>query len=186
MLESLLDWDKRTLIFLNGLGSDAYDPFWSLATDIATWTPLFVLFFVLIMIQHRKKEGLLLSLVVLVLLLITHLVTDFSKDFFERLRPNNDQQVKDLIRILKYPQSFSFFSGHASTSFAVTTLVFLFLRKNKGWLSLLFLWPILFSFSRIYVGVHFPTDLLVGALVGILLAFITFWFARRTIIPYSG
>ncbi len=186
MLEDLLDWDKRTLIFLNGLGSDAYDPFWSLATDISTWTPLFVLFFVLLMAQHRRKEGLLLSLMVLVLLLITHLVTDFSKDFFERLRPNNDQQVRDLIRILKYPEGFSFFSGHASTSFAVTTLVCLFLRKNKGLLSLLFLWPLIFSFSRIYVGVHFPTDLLVGAVVGTVLAFATYYFARRFIVPYSG
>ena len=185
MLEILLDWDKRTLIFLNRLGSDTYDPFWSLITDIATWTPLFVLFFVLIMIQYRRREGLLISLTVLILLLVTHLLTDFSKDFFERLRPNNDQQIRDLIRILKYPQSFSFFSGHASTSFAVTTLVFLFLRKDKGWLSLLFLWPLIFSFSRIYVGVHFPSDLLVGAVVGTLLAFVTYWFSRRIIIPYS-
>lgn len=186
MLEVLLDWDRRTLIFLNGLGSDSYDAFWSLATDIATWTPLFVLFFVLIMTQHHRREGLLISLTVLILLLITHLLTDFSKEFFERLRPNNDQQIKGLIRILKYPQGFSFFSGHASTSFAVTTLVFLFLRKNKAWLSLLFLWPLLFSFSRIYVGVHFPSDLLVGALVGTLLAFFTYWFSRRFILPYSG
>ncbi|MDX1314720.1 MAG: phosphatase PAP2 family protein, partial [Eudoraea sp.] len=94
--------------------------------------------------------------------------------------------IKDLIRVLKYPQGFSFFSGHASTSFAVTTLVFLYLRKNKGWLSLLFLWPLLFSFSRIYVGVHFPTDLLAGALVGTLLAFGTYWISRRFIVPYSG
>ncbi|MCX2719251.1 phosphatase PAP2 family protein [Lentiprolixibacter aurantiacus] len=186
MLEVLLDWDRRALIFLNGLGSDTYDAFWSLATDIATWTPLFVLFFVLIMMQHRRREGLLISLTVLVVLLITHLLTDFSKDFFERLRPNNDQQIKDLLRVLKHPQGFSFFSGHASTSFAVTTLVFLFLRKNKGWLSLLFIWPLLFSFSRIYVGVHFPSDLLAGALVGTLLAFGAYWLCRRFIVPYSA
>ncbi|MBT8321377.1 MAG: phosphatase PAP2 family protein [Eudoraea sp.] len=183
MLEVLLDWDKRTLIFLNGLGSETYDTFWSLATDIAIWTPLYVLFFILIMMQHRRREGLLISLIVVILLLITHLITDFSKDFFERLRPNNDEQIKDLIRILKYPESFSFISGHASTSFAVTTLVFLFLRKNKGWLSFLFLWPLFFSLSRIYVGVHFPSDLLAGALVGTLLAVATYWFSKRFIVP---
>jgi len=186
MLEVLLDWDRRSLIFLNGLGSETYDVFWSLATDIATWTPLFVLFFVLIMMQYRRKEGLLISLSVVILLLITHLLTDFSKDLFERLRPNNDDQIKDLIRILKYPKGFSFFSGHASTSFAVTTLVFLFLRRNKGWLSLLFLWPLLFSFSRIYVGVHFPTDILTGALVGTILAFVAYSFLKRLIVPGSG
>jgi undecaprenyl-diphosphatase len=185
MLESLLDWDKRALIFLNGLGSEAYDAFWSLVTDISTWTPLFVLFFVLIMIQHRRKDGLLISLSVVILLLLTHLLTEFAKDFFERLRPNNDQQIKDFIRILRYPQGFSFFSGHASTSFAVTTLVFLFLRRNKGLLSLLFLWPLLFSFSRIYVGVHFPTDILAGAFIGTLLALVAYWFSKRFIVPGS-
>ncbi len=186
MLEVLLDWDRRTLIFLNGLGSETYDVFWSVVTNIATWTPLFILFFILIMSQYRRKEGLLISLAVLVLLLITHLVTDFSKEFFERLRPNNDLELKGIIRILKHPESYSFFSGHASTSFAVTTLVVLFLREKKYWLLLLFLWPLLFSFSRIYVGVHFPLDLLAGALVGTLLAVLFYWGYKAVRVPYSG
>ena len=83
MLEGLLDWDRRTLIFLNGLGSETYDSFWSLVTNISTWTPLFILFFILIMKQYRRKEGLIMAITVLILLLITHLVTDFSKEFFE-------------------------------------------------------------------------------------------------------
>ena len=186
MLESLLDWDKRTLIFLNGLGSETYDTFWSLVTNIGSWTPLFIFFFILIMRQHQRKEGLIISLTVVSLLLITLMLTEFTKDFVERLRPNNDQEIKNLIRILKQPEGFSFFSGHASTSFAVTTLVVLFLRKNRAWFSLLFLWPLLFSFSRIYVGVHFPLDLLVGALVGTFLALLSYSIYNRFIGPYSG
>ena len=89
-----------------------------------------------------------------------------------------------LIMISRLKTSYGF-SGHASTSFAVTTLVFLFLRKNKGWLSMLFIWPLLFSFSRIYVGVHFPSDLLVGAFVGTLLAFGAYWFSKRLIVSGS-
>lgn len=186
MLESLLDWDKRTLIFLNGLGSETYDTFWSLVTNIGSWTPLFIFFFILIMRQHQRKEGLIISLTVVGLLLVTLMLTEFTKDFVERLRPNNDQEIKNLIRILKQPEGFSFFSGHASTSFAVTTLVVLFLRKNRVWFSLLFLWPLLFSFSRIYVGVHFPLDLLVGALVGTILALLSYSIYNRFIGPYSG
>ena len=184
MLEGLLDWDRRTLIFLNGLGSESYDSFWSLVTNISTWTPLFILFFILIMRQYRRKEGLIMAVTVLFLLLITHLLTDFSKEFFERLRPNNDLELNGIIRILKRPESYSFFSGHASTSFAVTTLVVLFLKEKKTWLFLLFLWPLLFSFSRIYVGVHFPLDLLVGAIVGTFLALVFFKGYKAVILPY--
>ena len=186
MLEGLLNWDKKALIFLNGLGTENYDGFWSLVTNIGTWTPLFILFFLLIMSQYRRKEGLIISFSVILLLLVTHLITDLSKDFFERLRPNNDLELNGIIRVLRQPESFSFFSGHASTSFAVTTLVVLFLRKKQSWFFLLFLWPLLFSLSRIYVGVHFPLDLLAGALVGTLLAFIFYRGYKRFIAPYSG
>ncbi len=186
MLEGLLNWDRKALIFLNGLGSENYDGFWSLVTNIGTWTPLFIVFFLLIMSQYRRKEGLIISLTIIALLLVTHLITDLSKDLFERLRPNNDMELNGLIRVLRQPESFSFFSGHASTSFAVTTLVVLFLRKNRAWFGVLFLWPLLFSVSRIYVGVHFPLDLIAGAIIGTLMAFAFYRGYKRFIAPYSG
>ena len=186
MLNKLLEWDSEVFVYLNSLGIEKYDTFWTVATEIISWTFLFILFFALILMAYPKKEAIYRSLTVLLLLLVVLLLTDITKEFFERLRPNNNEQIQELIRILKKPESFSFFSGHAATSFAITTLIYLFLRKKFRWVWLLYLWPLIFSFSRIYVGVHYPFDILTGTLVGILLAFAFNAGYHRFIEPYSG
>lgn len=71
----------------------------------------------------------------------------------------------------KEPGKLQFFSGHAASSFSVTTLMVLFLRKQYRWVYVFYIWPLLFAFSRIYVGVHYPVDILAGAGVG----FLTGW-----------
>ncbi|MGI9547885.1 MAG: phosphatase PAP2 family protein [Flavobacteriaceae bacterium] len=186
MLNKLLEWDKKIFVYLNNLGIEEYDTFWTVATEIISWTPLFILFFVLILLAFPKKEGIYKSLTVLVLLLFVLLLTDITKDFVERLRPNNNDQLKDLIRILRKPSSFSFYSGHAASSFSITTLVVLFLRRKIKWTWLFYLWPLIFSFSRIYVGVHYPFDIITGTIVGVLLAFLFYKIYGRFIEPYSG
>ena len=91
------------------------------------------------------------------------------KNSFERLRPNRDPSINEFIRILKNNKSFSFISGHATTSTAVTLFMHLTLRKYYKYTLLFFIWPILFAYSRIYIGVHFPLDIICGALFGMLI-----------------
>ncbi len=122
----------------------------------------------------------LLALVVFVLTL-THL----TKISVARLRPNNTMGLNALIRILHSPTDYSFFSGHAASSFSLTVLMFLFLRKKTGWVLLFFIWPILFALSRIYVGVHYPLDIIAGAFVGTLFGVVFYKLHNRFILPYS-
>ncbi len=126
-----------------------------------------------------------LGMLVFLIFLITTL-TDLTKEVVARLRPNNNEEINTLIRIVKSPTNFSFFSGHASSSFSITTLMFLFLRKKFSWSWLFYIWPFLFAASRIYVGVHYPVDIIVGALVGIGCAFMTYVLYKRLIVPYLG
>jgi undecaprenyl-diphosphatase len=84
-----------------------------------------------------------------------------------RLRPNNDPQIKDIIRALKHPSGYSFVSGHSTTSFAVTTFMILLLKNNFKYIKFLLIWPFLFAYSRIYCGVHFPIDITLGMFLGI-------------------
>lgn len=179
MLEKLLQWDRDTFIYLNGLGIEKYDAFWSTITNIATWIPLFLLFIVLFTFKFPKQEAFKKVVAVLALALFITLVTHFTKELIARVRPNNDLEINTLIRVLKSPTDYSFFSGHASSSFSITVLVFLFLRKKMKWAVLFFIWPILFCVSRIYVGVHFPIDIFVGSLVGILSAFLFYKMYNR-------
>jgi undecaprenyl-diphosphatase len=106
-----------------------------------------------------------------------------TKDAVGRLRPNNDVEINTLIRILKSPDNYSFFSGHAAGSFGITMIIVLFLRKRIKWVWIFFIWPFLFAFSRIYVGVHYPIDIIVGTLVGLLYAMLFYRLYTKVIAP---
>ncbi|RYC50205.1 phosphatase PAP2 family protein [Flagellimonas olearia] len=186
MLERLLEWDRDTFIYLNGLGIEKYDGFWTVVTNFWTWTPLFILFIFLLFRKFSKREAFYKLLTVLGLALFITAITHWTKISVARLRPNNTEEINLLIRILKSPTDYSFFSGHASSSFSLTLLVFLFLRKKVKWAYLFFVWPILFTMSRIYVGVHYPIDIIVGMLVGLLSGVLFYRLYQRFISPYTG
>lgn len=175
MLDKLLQWDADTLIYLNGLGSEKYDTFWSVITNFPTWIPLFVLMISFFFLKFSKRQAVLQILTIIILVALVGLLSNLTKDWIGRLRPNNNEEINGVIRVLRRPSDFSFFSGHASTSFSVTVLTFMFLRKKWKWAFLFFIWPLLFSYSRIYLGVHYPMDIIVGAVIGSLFAFLFYW-----------
>jgi undecaprenyl-diphosphatase len=166
MLETLKEWDLELFVWLNSIGIEHWDGFWLLVTKIETWIPLFICFFILLFYFYGFKKGLLVIFFLLATAAVTIFLTDLTKEYVARLRPNNTANLSTIIRILQKPTNYSFFSGHASSSFAITTFVVLSLRKFHKYVYLFYLWPLLYVLSRIYVGVHYPSDILVGALVG--------------------
>jgi undecaprenyl-diphosphatase len=181
MLQTLKEWDRELFIWLNNLGIEQYDSFWIFVTQIESWLPLFLFFFILIFYFYGLKKGFVVIFFLLVSFSLTLTFTNLVKEYVARLRPNNLEALSGLIRILQKPTNYSFFSGHASSSFAVTTFVALCIRKHSKWIYLSFLWPIIFVLSRIYVGVHYPSDLFVGALVGTLIAFLIYWVCKKVL-----
>ncbi len=177
----LQEYDIDILIFFNQLGFEAFDSFWIVVTNILTWIPLFLFMIWLLFKTFPKPQAVTTLLFGVGLVLFTLLFTELVKEIVQRVRPSNDVEVNHLIRVLKRPSNYSFFSGHASNSFALTTFLFLVLRKHYKGIALLFIWPLLFIFSRLYVGVHYPSDILVGTAVGILFAFVFYKFYRRRI-----
>lgn len=174
MFETLKEWDRSLFIYLNQLGSESYDPFWIFITKIESWTFLFVLFAFLLYKYFSKKKASIIAIATIVVATITFSLKYSTKSFVARLRPSQLTEWTDTIRILQFPIDFSFFSGHASVSMAVTTFLVLWLRKSTKLAYLLFLWPLLFSYSRIYVGVHYPSDILTGWIVGTIIALIIY------------
>ncbi len=171
-LDTLIEKDKELFVFLNALGTESWDNFWVIVTNQFSWIPLFLLLFFLIFKAYGWKKGLVLVVVVALLVTFSDQFVNFIKDSVARLRPNNDPAINEIIRIVKNrPRGFSFVSGHSTTSFAVTIFMILSLRNHYKYILLLLVWPLLFAYSRIYIGVHFPIDIFVGMLLGLLIGY---------------
>ncbi len=186
MLEQILEWDWNTLLYLNNSTIGSYEVFWSTVTGFHNWIPLYALFVILLLIKSPRREAMLQLLVLSGLVVFIGLLTYYTKITVARLRPNNIEEIDALIRVSLCPTDYSFFSGHASGSFSITVFVFMLLRKKIKWALLFFIWPILFALSRIYVGVHFPSDIIVGAAIGCLSGLGFYALYRRFIVPDSA
>jgi len=168
MLEKILSLDTQLFIYLNGLGSPAYDNLWLIITKQAYWTPFFLLLAYLLYKKIGLKNlGIVVIFVALILLCCNESVELF-KVTFKRLRPCNNPEIKDVIRIVHQSDSFSFFSGHAANSMATMSFLFLILKKYFKYIFLIFLYPLIFAYSRIYLGVHYPSDILTGYVFGLI------------------
>lgn len=181
MLDTLKQWDRDIFIFLNSLGIERFDKFWLFVTQIQSWFPLFLLFIILLFYYYRGRKGGTVVFFMLLAFGVTIVFTGAVKEYVARLRPNNVEALGELIRVLQKPTNYSFFSGHASSSFVITTFVVLSIRKFTRWIYWAYIWPLLFVASRIFIGVHYPSDILVGTVVGITLAFLFHYLCQRTI-----
>lgn len=166
MLEKIFSLDQQAFVFLNGLGSEQFDAFWLFITKQSNWTPFFV---TLLYFIHKKlgtKQTLILVLFIVVLITISDQFTNLVKDTFKRLRPCSDPKINTLIRVVKSSETFSFFSGHAANTMAVATFLYFILKDKFKYFGFLFLWPLIFAYSRIYLGLHYPLDIVSGYIFG--------------------
>jgi undecaprenyl-diphosphatase len=182
MIETLKAWDKELFIYLNQLGSERFDAFWLLVTRIDSWIFLFIFFGILIFKYFPIKRAVIVSLCTVLTFAITFGVKFLTKLAVERLRPSQLIELSENIRVLQFPVDYSFFSGHASVSLAITTFVVLCLRKSTRWIYIIYIWPLLFSMSRIYVGVHYPSDIIAGWMVGTVIAFFMYYIMKKMLL----
>jgi undecaprenyl-diphosphatase len=166
MLEEVINLDKKLFIFLNNLGSEPFDGIWLLVTKQFNWIPFFLLLLVILYKKIGTKQLVIVLLTVAALITFTNEITDLIKFSVQRIRPCNDEELVGLIRIVKDSDTFSYFSGHAANSTAAMMFVFLILRGFYKYTYLIFLYPLIFAYSRIYLGLHFPLDIISGYIFG--------------------
>ena len=185
MLEKLIQLDVQLLVFLNGLGSATYDGLWLFITKQSNWTPFFLVLLYLVYKKIGIKSTLYLLLFVTLLLVVTDQTTNLFKVTFQRLRPCNNPEINSIIRLVKPSNSFSFFSGHAANSMATMTFLFVLLKKYYRYTFILFLFPLIFAYSRIYLGLHYPLDILTGYFFGGTFGFVTYKLYQKYILKDS-
>jgi undecaprenyl-diphosphatase len=182
MFETFLEWDREALVWLNMGGSHTpfLDFFMWMTTQIFIWLPAFLTFFYVV-IKDKKKETLLVAgAVVLVFFLCDQLTSNILKPLIARPRPSRDPLVMELLQYVNDYRGgrFGFPSSHAANSFGfamVTSLLF----RYRWYTAVAFSWAALCTYTRLYLGVHFPSDILVGMITGILVGWFCYWLYRK-------
>ena len=175
MLDRIKQIDTELLIFLNSLGNKSWDPLWVSITDKFTFLPLFILILFFLFKKNGIKGLLVILLFISVLLLFTDQFTNVVKDFTQRLRPCRLDELQGLLRDIDIRcGKYGFFSAHAANSISVTIFIINCVDKSvkKFLRPVLILWVMIFSYSRIYLGVHYPLDTIFGLSFGIFSGFL--------------
>lgn len=180
-LDTIIQVDQEFLIYLNNFGSETFDTFWLSITKPINWIPLAVFWGYLLIKNFGWKTGLFFFFFTAAMGGLSDMLVNIIKHATERPRPCWQEGVLEQIRILKCTHSFSFVSGHATTSMAVTMFMYLALKDTVKWIYICFLFPLFFAYSRIYMGKHYPADIICGFTLGITEAFLYFKLAKYLI-----
>ena len=175
-IQRLIDIDKQVMLALNGSDSLYMDGVMKIFTTTSVWIPVAAVLLFVVLKNNTPRGSLLTVLAVaLTILACDQISSGLIKPIVARLRPSHDPSFMHLIDTFNGYRSgsYSFTSSHACNSFGIFTIIALIIRNRALSLSLL-LWACINSFSRIYLGVHYPGDILCGAIVGIVIGSIIF------------
>lgn len=169
MLDNLIHFDQQLFLFLNGSESVYLDNVFLAITSTRTWIPLAaVLLYVLFRNQNWRQALIFIVCFALVILIADRFSSGVCKPLFHRFRPSHEPMLEGLVDLVnnKRGGTYGFFSSHAANMFGVVTFVGSIIRSRRLTACLL-LMAILSSYSRIYLGFHYPGDILVGVLWGV-------------------
>ena len=175
MIDRIIEFDKHLMLLLNGWHSPFFDFLMPVITNKYTGIPIYLAILVILFRKVDMKKLLIAVAAILVTFaLCDSLSVALFKETFQRLRPGWDPQIMDQVRMLEYKGGqYGFVSSHAANLFGLATITSL-LIKNRIYTALIFFWAALVGYSRIYVGKHFPADVVCGAIFGMIVGYLVY------------
>ncbi len=171
-MNSLIELDQQILIVLNYFHTSFWDNAEWLISSITIWIPMYVMI-LYTLIKSQKWESWLTVLTLIVLIVLCDQISnEIFKHGFERLRPTHDPDLQSIVKTVRNYRGgkFGFVSGHATNTMGLAVFTSLLFR-NKFYSLFIFIWSLAIGYSRIYLGVHYPGDVLGGMILGALLGF---------------
>jgi len=188
--------DQSIFDFINqGLANPFFDAVLPVYREKTTWIPLYLIMIFLLWRSYGMKRTLwLLALIAVTLTIADQLAASLLKPWIGRLRPCAEPSLADHARMLvNCGGKYSFPSNHATNHFALAMVLSLTWLKSKapGWQLAIFLWAATISLAQVYVGKHYPGDILAGAVLGAGIAYLAVmiyrsWLDKELIIGYHG
>jgi undecaprenyl-diphosphatase len=167
MIEYLKIIDQELFLLLNGFHNEFFDGIMYWITKQETWYPFYLIAIIWMFWKYGKKAVIPLLFIGLAITISDQVTSGLMKPLFERLRPCHEPEIQQWVHTVSGCGGlYGFASGHAANSFALATLLFLFFRQNSKYWAFIFLWAAVVAYSRVYVGVHYPGDILTGGLIG--------------------
>lgn len=164
----VLQLDKKLFFAINQWHHPWGDRLVHYGTDTCCWLPLYVVLLYLIVRTFRKKAWLPLVIIIGLVLVCDQFASSVVKPWVKRLRPCLEVDWGTSVHAVgEYHGLYGFMSSHAANTFGIATFLWLLLGKRYRALSLLFIWAFGVSYARVYGGVHYPLDVIMGAISGI-------------------
>ena len=169
MLDYLNELDKSLFIFLNGINSSFWDYVMYGISHKFTFVPLYAAVIYFFFKQFGRNGFLVLVMAVFTIAVADQVSSSIIKEAVHRLRPSHNPEFKDIIHLVfdKHGGLYGFVSSHAANSFAFAVFTLLLFKRRWFTISIL-VWAAIVSYSRIYLGLHYPGDIVGGAVVGVL------------------
>jgi len=183
MIETLLEIDQQWLLWLNNHHSVFFDHFMYFVSGKYEWVPLYVVI-LLVIIRKYGWKSVWIIVAVVIMITLSDQIANVLKAGVKRLRPCKDPEIGHLVHLVNNycRSSYGFVSGHAANSFALAIFISLLFR-NKWVTTGIITWALVVSYSRIYLGVHYPGDVIGGALIGIMLGWSAWYSLKRFFTP---